>query len=124
MSRITIPILLLLFTVLLLHCSKDRYTPLPADLTGCRDTFFTFESDVLPIMNVNCNFEECHGSHGMGSYNFTDYDVVANRVRAGTIEYRLRLPESDPQHMPEHMRLSHCDFNTIIAWIRQGYPEK
>jgi hypothetical protein len=113
-----------LFCFILSSCSKDSQPLTYPDMTGCRDTVFTFDNDILPIMNVNCNFSECHATGGRGSYDFTKYKVVVNSVKSGSLEYRLKLPYGDPQHMPEDMKLSRCDENTIIAWIRQGYPEK
>ena len=117
-------ILVFLFCLVLASCSKDKKLVAYPDMAGCRDTLFNFDNDILPIMNVNCNFSECHAPGGAGSYDFTNYNVVAKRVQSGALEYRLELPYGDPQHMPENMKLSHCDKNTIIAWIRQGYPEK
>ncbi len=77
----------------------------------------------MPILNLNCNFDECHGYGGKGSYDFTRYEVVAARIKAGTFEYRIDLPFSDPQHMPEEMKLNKCDYYTLKAWIHQGFPE-
>src|SRR4051812_30477019 len=113
-----------LFILLFVSCSKVKQEISIPDLTGCRDTLFFFDTDILPIMNVNCNFTECHSTSGAGSYDFTKYPVVANVAKSGSLEYRLELPDNDPQHMPENMKISKCDENTIIAWIRQGYPEK
>lgn len=115
---------ILIFSMLvLLSCSKEKAMQPALIADGCRDTLFTFQADVLPILNINCNFDECHGNGGEGSYEFTSYAVVANRVRAGTFEYRLDLPFEDPQHMPEKMKLSKCDYYTLKSWIIQGYPE-
>jgi hypothetical protein len=85
---------------------------------------FTFERDIVPILNAYCNFDECHTSGGDGSYDFTRYAVLASRVKAGTVDYRLDLPGDDPQHMPLDMRLGACEYYTIKTWIIQGYPEK
>lgn len=108
----------------LISCSKDQASPPMLETPmGCRDTFFTFQLHILPILNLNCNFDECHGPGGEGSYDFTGYTMVANRIRAGTFEYRLDLPSDDPQHMPEDMRLNKCDYFTLKKWIIQGFPE-
>lgn len=113
----------IVFTFTLGSCVKEQ-APRPAlTADGCRDTLFTFERDIRPIFNANCNFDECHATAGRGSYDFTIYNVVANRIRAGTMEYRLDLPEGDPQHMPDKMRLSKCDYYIIKSWISQNYPE-
>jgi hypothetical protein len=91
---------------------------------NCDSFAFIFNRDILPIFNSNCNFAECHATSGDGAYDLTEYSVAKQRVESGTLEYRLDLPYDDPQHMPQKMRLSECDYFKIKTWIRQGYPEK
>ena len=94
--------------------------PKPA---ACDSARFTFDRDILPILNANCNFHDCHATAGQGAYDFTKYAVIADRVRAGVVEYRIELPESDPQHMPMKFNLSLCDYYRLKLWIQQGYPK-
>jgi hypothetical protein len=116
-------VLILISIVVFFSCSKDQYYQHLKKPEGCDSTRFTFEKQVRPIFNSNCNFSECHATSGEGSYDYTIYAVVANRIQAGAIDYRLDLPLDDPQHMPYQMRLSDCDYYIIKTWIKQGFPE-
>ena len=113
----------LIFLFFFFSCEKEQYYQQINKPPDCDSTFFTFEKDIRPIFNSNCNFSDCHAPGGKGSYDYTQYAVVASRVRAGTIDYRLDLPFDDPQHMPEKMKLSPCDYFIIKTWIKQGFVE-
>lgn len=116
-------ITLLLFSTLI-SCSKDKMVYDIERPPNCDSLRFTFNEHILPILNANCNFTECHAAGGRGAYDYSQYATVVSRVRTGTIEYRIELPLSDPQHMPEKFNLSACDYFQIKTWIHQGYPEK
>lgn len=109
---------------ILTNCTKDKLVNVIHRPTNCDSTRFTFDRHILPILNANCNFSECHAPGGRGAYDYTIYSVVVNRVKAGTFEYRLELPLYDPQHMPEKFSISLCDYFQLKMWIQQGYPEK
>lgn len=111
----------LFFLIFILSCEKEQFNQQITRPPNCDSTFFTFEKNIRPIFNANCNFRECHATGGKGGYDFTEYSIVAARVRAGVIDYRLDLPLSDPQHMPEDMKLSPCDYFIIKTWIKQGF---
>ena len=112
---------ILFFLLFIISCEKEKFNQQITKPTDCDSTFFTFEKNIRPIFNANCNFRDCHATSGKGSYDFTQYSTVAARVRAGAIDYRLDLPLSDPQHMPEDMKLSPCDYFIIKTWIKQGF---
>ena len=114
---------ILVFIFFFYSCKKEQYIQQINKPLDCDSTFYTFEKDIRPIFNSNCNFSDCHASGGEGSYDFTRYEVVASRVRAGTIDYRLDLPFDHPLHMPEDMKLSSCDYFKIKTWIKQGFVE-
>lgn len=120
MNRIFYPLSILF----LFACTKEQNSEVLVRPGSCDSVLFTFDKDIRPIFNSYCNFEECHASNGEGYYNFTQYPVVVNRVRAGTIEYRLDLPFDDPQHMPVELRIDPCDYYKIKTWIKQNYPER
>ena len=105
-------------------CSKDKMEYSVVRPPNCDSLRFTFNEHIKPILNANCNFTECHAPGGRGAYDYSQYAIVVSRVRTGTIEYRIELPLSDPQHMPEKFNLSACDYFQIKTWIQQGYPEK
>ena len=117
---------LFLFISILIYnsCSKDKLQQTIVRPPNCDSVRFTFDEQILPILNANCNFTECHAPGGRGAYDYTNYATVVNRIGAGTFEYRIELPASDPQHMPEKFSLSQCDYFQIKTWIQQEYPEK
>ncbi len=108
----------------LISCSKEKMVNTTFRPNNCDSIRFTFNTDILPILNANCNFTECHAPGGKGAYDYTSYPTVVNRIRSGTIEYRIDLPLNDPQHMPEKYHISECDYFQLKTWIKQGYPEK
>lgn len=105
-------------------CTKEKMVYNVVRPPNCDSLRFTFNEHIKPILNANCNFTECHAAGGRGAYDYSEYSTVVSRVRTGTIEYRIELPLSDPQHMPEKFNLSACDYFQIKTWIHQGYPEK
>src|SRR5690349_13098626 len=107
------PVLSSLLLLLLFSCAKEKYTLPPVSSNGCDSMALTFDNDILPVFTSNCNFTECHATSGDGSYDLTIYSVVKSRIEAGTMEYRLDLPFDDPQHMPDKIRLSDCDYYKI-----------
>ena len=117
-----IPVLCI-FVLILFSCSKDKVTEALPKPVACDSARFTFDQDILPILNANCNFHDCHATAGQGAYDFTKYEVIADRVRAGVVEYRIELPLGDPQHMPMGYPLSLCDYYHLKLWIMQGYPK-
>lgn len=114
----------ILFIIVLFSCTKDKYSMSVPKPENCDSTRFTFDKDILPILNANCNFTECHAPGGRGAYDYTNYALVVSRIRSGTFEYRIELPLEDPQHMPEKYIISSCDYYQLKTWIAQGYPEK
>jgi len=116
--------------MLFASCSKDKATYAPP-LHGCPDSLnsvtFSYSRDIQPIIAKNCSGPTCHNG-GNDNYDFTTYGVVANRISNGKMDYRLLLPVSDPQHMPDTgpplyqgTNLDPCDLYKILAWIKQGY---
>ena len=78
----------LFFLIFILSCEKEQFNQQITRPPNCDSTFFTFEKNIRPIFNANCNFRECHATGGKGGYDFTEYSIVAARVRAGVIDYR------------------------------------
>ncbi len=115
--------IIVLFFLFFLSCEKEKYYQQINRPLNCDSTFYTFDKNIRPILNSNCNFSDCHASGGKASYNYTLYAVVAASVRAGTIDYRIDLPIEHPLHMPKNTRLSSCDYFIIKTWIKQGFAE-
>jgi len=121
----------ILFFALLLFasCSKDEIRYIPPQPPGCGDTLnlqYSYNRDIQPIIAKNCSGPTCHNG-GNGNYDFTTYEVVKDRVNNGKMDYRLLLPVTDQQHMPQTgpplyqgTNLDPCDLYKILTWIKQG----
>lgn len=113
-----------ILSMIFFSCTKEQFSRVLVRPESCDSVAFTFEKHIVPIFKSTCNFSECHAPNGDGDYDFTKYAVVADRIRAGTMEYRIDLPYDHPLYMPHDLVLNPCDYFMIKTWIYQGYPEK
>lgn len=109
--------------ILLTGCSKDSATEIYALPEGCDSIAFSYSIHIKPVIETNCNLPACHATGGEGSYDFTIYAVIADRIRTGRFEDRLLLPIDDPQHMPHDINMNPCELYKLITWIQQSFPE-
>ncbi|MBK6445121.1 MAG: hypothetical protein IPG90_00045 [Bacteroidetes bacterium] len=112
-------ILILLFVY---SCSKDVQEEVLVPPAGCDSTEMFYNKDIKPIISSNCSYFGCHSQGGEGSFDYTTYAGLANRIRAGRVLDRLALPVENPLHMPEHRIMDDCQLYKIRLWISQGYP--
>src|SRR5436190_18886963 len=96
-------IFLLLLAALIFYssCSKEATAPqyeftIPS---GCDVDFIKYIPQVKQIISKNCAYSGCHFP-GESNYDFTKYEVVADRIRSGRFTERIYLPVSHPLHMP------------------------
>jgi hypothetical protein len=114
----------ILVLMLLVSCTKEQFNKVLVKPDSCDSIAFTFEKNIVPIFKSSCNFSACHAPNGNGDYDFTKYAIVADRIRAGTMEYRIDLPYGHALYMPQDLVLNDCDYYVLKTWIMQGYPEK
>jgi len=118
-------IFLVLFVVVLYSsCSKDAIAPkydftIPA---GCDVSAVKYAPDIKIIISKNCAYSGCHFP-GENNYDFTKYDVVADRIRSGRFTERIYLPVDHPLHMPTGTTINPCEFAQLMTWINNGFPE-
>ena len=103
-------------------CTKDHEQVLLVKPPGCDSILFTYENNVRPLIATNCSGPTCH-SGGNSNYDYSSYDVIVSRIRAGVFEERLLLPEGDPLYMPQDRELGRCDLFTLRMWIHQGFKK-
>ncbi len=103
-------------------CTKDSPQRVFTKPAGCDSVAFTYDRDIKPIILANCSGTVCH-SGGNANYDYTNYVVLANRIRSGSFEERLLLPDDDPLYMPPGRELGRCDLFVLRAWISQGYKK-
>jgi len=102
-------------------CTKDE---IPASLVnpgGCDTGTMSYQHDIVEIINNSCSFTPCHVP-GNGNYDYTRYEVLADRIRSGRLEERLLLPSDHALHMPQGFDLDACNLYKLRLWIHQGFP--
>ena len=113
-------VLLIAVWLMVTGCTKDKQYTVIARPASCDSTGFSYALVVRPIVALKCSGTICH-SGGNSNYNYSTYEVLADRVRTGRLEDRLLLPKSDPMHMPEGGNLDSCDLFILRIWIHQGF---
>ncbi|HLG36336.1 MAG TPA: hypothetical protein VI757_15770 [Bacteroidia bacterium] len=112
-------------------CSKEQSPPeYPAPHCNFPSVYYSPVSSDDPqsiqqIIRTNCGSgtgATCH-TPGNGNYDFTTYEVVAERIRSGRLTERILLPTSNPLRMPPSGAImDSCDLAKLIAWINNGFP--
>jgi hypothetical protein len=122
----------ILVLLLAAGCSKEKtfpYYPSPACIFP--DIYYAPHTSDDPqsaeqIIRTNCGSAAgatCHAP-GNGNYDFTTYEVVAERIRSGRFTERILLPEGNPLRMPPPgASMDSCDLAKLISWINNGFPE-
>ena len=112
--------LFLIGSLFFASCTKSVQQTILIKPSGCDSFAFSYLEDIKPVLEQNCSGSTCH-SGGNINYDYSTYEVVADRIRSGRFEERLLLPAGDPMHMPEGGSLSPCDLFTLRMWIHQGF---
>ena len=118
-----------IFTALLValiysSCSKDSIAPKYdfAVPPSCNVGTVNYSPEIKLIISKNCAYSGCHFP-GENNYDFTKYEVVADRIRSGRFTERIYLPVSHPLHMPTSAVIDSCEFAQLMTWINNGFPE-
>jgi hypothetical protein len=119
MSRFLVLVLLTAMTAL----GTEVTTPTgPSNQT----TLATFNKDVLPVLQKNC--QTCHRSGGVAPMSFTSYESTrpwAKAIKAAVINKKMPPWFADP-HVGEFRnapQLTQADINTLAAWADNGAAE-
>ena len=86
----------------------------------------TFNKDVLPILENNC--QQCHRPGEiapMSLLTYTDARPWAKAIKAAVVSQKMPPWFADPQfgHFMDDRRLSDADLHTLIAWVDGGALE-
>ncbi len=86
----------------------------------CDTTGVSFELDILPIMEMHCNENTCHGgSFPKGYIPLSHYEGV--RSVAENSRLIRSITHEGPLPMPlKEDKLPECKIRKIKAWINQG----
>src|SRR2546421_7090502 len=79
----------------------------------------TFNKDVLPILQKNC--QSCHRPGEIGPSSFLTYDSTrpwAKAIKTAVVTRKMPPWFADPRygHFANDRRLSDADVNTLSAW--------
>jgi mono/diheme cytochrome c family protein len=86
----------------------------------------TFNKDILPIFQKNC--QECHRPGEiapMSLLTYTDARPWAKAIKTAVLEQKMPPWFADPKvgHFANDRRLSQADIQTLVAWVDHGAPE-
>ncbi|TVQ42112.1 MAG: hypothetical protein EA362_13760 [Saprospirales bacterium] len=119
---------LLLSSILIFFVSSCEYQTLDdifeREADNCHDGNISFMDDILPILQMSCNENICHGGNFPQARVFlTSYEGVAAVAEDGRLVGSL-LHESGLVPMPlnEDM-LDDCTLDKIITWVESGFPD-
>lgn len=86
----------------------------------------TFDRDVLPVLQKNC--QGCHRPGEVAPMSFLSYQEArpwAKAIKAAVLSKKMPPWFADPQygHFVNDRRLSDADVKTLVAWADGGAPE-
>src|SRR5262250_1065214 len=99
---------------------------LAADVSSSAPASVTFNKDVLPILQKNC--QTCHRPGQIAPMSFLSYESVrpwAKAIKAAVIAGKMPPWFADPSygHFSNDHALKQSDINTIVAWADGGAKE-
>src|SRR3989442_12452764 len=86
----------------------------------------TFNRDVLPILQKNC--QVCHRPGEIGPMSFLTYESTrpwAKAIKTAVASKKMPPWFADPRygHFTNEKRLSDVEVATLVAWADNGAPE-
>ena len=89
-------------------------------------TSVTFNKDVLPILQKNC--QSCHRPGEIGPSSFLTYESTrpwAKAIKTAVLTRKMPPWFADPKygHFANERKLSETDIGKISAWVNAGAPE-
>jgi hypothetical protein len=99
---------------------------LAADISSSAPSSVTFNKDVVPILQKNC--QTCHRPGQIAPMSFLSYESVrpwAKAIKAAVITRKMPPWFADPRygHFSNDRALQQSDIATIVAWVDGGAKE-
>ena len=120
MTRILVCVLLMAMTAL------GTEIPTPSASSDKTTTLTTFNKEVLPVLQNNC--QACHRPGGVAPMSFTTYESTrpwAKAIKSAVLSKKMPPWFADP-HVGEFRnapKLTQSDIATLAAWVDSGAPE-
>ncbi len=119
----------ILFTLIIMSCTKEVGKQPPAPVIDCVPSTVSFSQNVIPLFNAHCNTSGCHsGSFPAGNLNLEASSAYAQLHQSGkgyidtiTPNFSLLYAQmiSVTQPMPPTGKLEDCKTGIILRWIQQ-----
>jgi hypothetical protein len=112
--------------VLTLLTAMTALTVMSAEITTDRPSALTFNKDVLPILQNNC--QSCHRPGGVAPMSLMTYENVrplAKAIKTAVVTKKMPPWFADP-HVGEFRnapRMTDADVQKIVAWVDNGTRE-
>jgi hypothetical protein len=117
------PAIIFFISMLVAACGKEQSPPVyPVQVpAGCDVSSVKYLPTMKQIIGKNCAYSGCHFP-GTGNYDFTTYEMVAERIRSGRFTERILLPVEHALHMPVGFDMDSCELAKMMTWINNGFP--
>jgi hypothetical protein len=120
--RITLTAFVIAFFFSLSSCLHDKFDDIHV---SCDSTFFV--DSIKPIFLLKCydpdNNGACHNTAAASIRgNYSVYAAAQDGIqsRLEDMQYRINLPASDVDHMPQTGTLSSTELQTLNKWLEAG----
>ncbi|MBT8327557.1 MAG: c-type cytochrome [Bacteroidia bacterium] len=106
-------------------CEDDDAQPNPEQPQNLCDSLdYTYNDDVMSIINANCATPYCHGGGGAGGVYMADYAEIKTVASGGKFLKAIKH-EVGASAMPKNQaKLSDADIQIIECWVQNGLKEK
>src|SRR5580692_7386945 len=103
-------------------CSLASVAAFAADVPASN---ITFNKDVLPVLQANC--QSCHRPGEVAPMSFTTYESTrpwAKAIKAAVLSKKMPPWPADPRfgHFLNDRTLSPDEISTLVAWVDSGAP--
>lgn len=111
-------------------CRTDKLDE-PSLNTNCTPDAVTYDLQVKEIIDTYCSVSGCHAPGGDGPGDYTNYANMSPWLTATSFERSVVDLRDDPINgmppdwtsNPAPQDLTEEDFDLIVCWIADGYPE-
>ena len=112
-------------TLLMWSCEDDDAKPDPVQSQDLCDSLdYTYNADVMSIINTNCATGYCHGGAGAGGVYMADYAELKTVASGGKFLKALKH-EVGASPMPKNQpKLADSAIQIIECWVQNGFKEK
>jgi hypothetical protein len=107
-------------------CSALLLTGVAAFAASAGSASVTFNKDVLPVLQKNC--QTCHRLGEIAPFSLLSYADArpwAKSIKAAVVTGKMPPWFADPQygHFANDKRLSQAEIKTVTEWVDSGAPE-